>query len=281
MAAAAAGGLGLAGLSLLRQLLVRRFGAPTVRRGTTLPVDAHVGDVALPGPAGCTLRGLVLRADGASGTAIVVHGWGGSAADLLPLGRLLRDEGLDVLLLDARGHGRSDDTRLTSMPHIAEDVTAAVRWWRTADLCRDRLLLVGHSVGAGACLLAARDEGQVAGLVLIASMAHPREVMRGLLTAAGAPRVATGPALRVVEGLIGHRFDDFAPVHVLPQVAAPVLLVHGECDATIPVADAVSLAAVARDGELVVVPGAGHSDLDAVPAVAAGVRRLLTRSGYR
>lgn len=277
----AVGGVSLLGLRLLRRLLVRRFGLPAVRRGTTPPSAPDVETVDLPGPAGRTLRGLVLRAERATGTALAVHGWGGSAADLLPVGRLLQDEGLDVLLLDARGHGRSDDTPLTSMPHFAEDVAAAVRWWRTADLSPDRLLLVGHSVGAGACALVARDEADVAGLVLIASMAHPREAMRRLLTGAGAPRVTTAPALRLVEGLIGHRFDAFAPRRVLPLLDIPVLLVHGERDATIPVADALALAAAARDVELVVVPDAGHSDLDAVPAVAVALRRLLARTPVR
>lgn len=233
--------------------------------------------VELAGPRGCTLRGLALHADRPSGTALVVHGWGSSAADLLPVGQLLQDEGLDVLLLDARGHGRSDETELTSMPHIAVDLAAAVRWWRQADLCADRLLLVGHSVGAGACLLVARDTPEVAGLILISSMAHPREVMRRLLASAGMPRLALSPALRLVESLIGHRYDDFAPVRVLAGLDLPVLLVHGELDRTIPVRDAVLLASVAHDGDLVVVPGAGHSDLDAVPVVTAAVRRLLGR----
>jgi len=270
--------LSLVGLAVLRRQLVRRFGVPALRRGATAPSDPDVELVALPGPDGSTLRGLVLRASGASGTALVIHGWDGSAADLLPVGRLLQDEGLDVLLLDARRHGGSDDIAVTSMPHIAQDLAAAVRWCRRADLRADRLLLVGHSVGAGACLLVARGVPGVDGVVLIASMAHPREVMRRLLVSAGAPRVATPLALRVVEHLIGHRFDAFAPVHVLPLLDIPVLIVQGERDATIPVIDAQALAAVARDVELVIVPGAGHSALSAVPAVRTAVRDLLARA---
>lgn len=166
--------------------------------------------------------------------------------DLMPLGRLPQEQGLDVLLLDARGHGRSDDTRLTSMPHIAQDLTAAVRWWRTSDPRRDRLILAGHSVGTGACLLVARDLPDADGVVLFASMAHPRTVMRRLLADAGAPRVLIRPALRLVEQLIGHRFDAFAPMVVLPLLELPVLIVHGEQDTPVPGAEAHALASVAR-----------------------------------
>lgn len=256
---------------------MRRFGTPAVRRGTTAPVDPDVELVAMSGPDGATLRGLVLRAGSASGSAVVVHGWGGSAVDLMPVGRLLQDQGLDVLLLDARGHGRSDGTRLTSMPHIAQDIAAAVRWWRTSDLRRGRLILVGHSVGAGACLLAARDLPDADGVILFASMADPRTVMRGVLGDAGAPRVLIWPALRLVEQLIGHRFRAFAPIRVLPQLDLPVLIVHGEDDTTIPVEGAYALAAVAQDAELLIVPGAGHSELKAIPAVSTAVADLLTR----
>jgi len=269
----------VAGVSGARRLAVRRFGAPAQRRGTTLPTDKDVTAVTLPGPAGSTLRGLVLRARECAGTAIVVHGWGGSALDLLPIGRVLQDEGLDVVLVDARGHGRSDDVELTSMPHFADDVGAAVRWWRGTDLSHSFLLLVGHSVGAGACLLTARDEPDVSGVVLLASMAQPRQVMRKLLADATVPHWLALPALRMVEHLIGHRFATFAPLRVLSGLDVPVLIVHGERDATIAVTDARALAAVARDAELVVVPGAGHSDLDAVPPVRTALRRLLDRMG--
>lgn len=263
--------------AVLRDLVVRRFGVPPARRGTVLPPDADVEPVTLPGPDGAALRGLVLRAEAACGSAVVVHGWGGSALDLLPIGRLLHEQGWDVLLLDARGHGRSDGTRLTSMPHIAEDLAAAVEWRRAASLHRGRLVLVGHSVGAGACLLVARDHPEVDGVILLASMADPRRVMRALLVDAGAPRVLVRPALRLVERLIGHRFAAFAPVAVLPLLDLPVLLVHGDRDATIPVSDAHALAAVAQDAELVVVPGAGHSDVAITSSVSTAVSDLLTR----
>lgn len=83
----------------------------------------------------------------------------------------------------------------------------------------------------------------------------------------------------MVEHLIGHRFAAFAPLHRLSDSDLQVLIVHGQQDAAIAVTDARALAAVARDGGLVVVKGAGHSDLDAVPTVQAALRRLLDRTG--
>lgn len=154
----------------------------------------------LPGPGGATLRALLLRSPGAVGTALVLHGWGGSALDMLPVGELLREEGLDAVLLDARAHGRSDDVTLTSMPAFADDLSAAISWWR---------------------------------------------------------------------------FTSFAPLEVIQTLDLPLVIVHGQDDATISVEDAWQLARAAPHAELVVVPGAGHSDTAVVSALRVPLRRLL------
>lgn len=259
-----------------RAHFVRRYGLPPERRGTSLPSDRAVEAIELPGPDGSTLRGLVLSAPGAEGTAVALHGWGSSALDLLPLGRDLHRQGLNVLLVDAGGHGRSDAVTFTSMPRFAEDLQAALIWVRAdPQLGTGRLVLVGHSVGAGACLLAARDAAPVDGLVLLASMADPRTVMRRMLQSAHVPAALVPVALRVVEHVIGRRFRDFAPCRVIADLDVPVLIVHGDADQTVPVSEAHLLAAAAQHAELIVVPGAGHNELGALQVVSQGVRRML------
>ncbi len=263
---------------LARRALVRQYGVPPHRRGTELPAGDAIGTVELPGPGGATLRALLLRPPAAVGTALVLHGWGGSALDMLPVGELLREEGLDVVLLDARAHGRSDDVTLTSMSAFADDLSAAISWWRTASgLAGGRLVLVGHSVGAGACLLAARDEPAVDAVVALASMADPRRVMQRVLIGAGLPPRLTALPLRMVEHLIGRRFTSFAPLEVIQTLDLPLVIVHGQDDATIPVEDARQLARAAPHAELVVVPGAGHSDTAVVAALRIPLRQLLER----
>jgi len=136
-------------------------------------------------------------------------------------------------------------------------------------------VLVGHSVGAGACLLAARSEPDVTAVVSLSAMADPQAKMRQLLTSAGVPRTLRAPMLRAVEHLIGQRFHAFAPLRTLPGLPMPVLLVHGEDDAVVPVADARQLAAVAAGVQLLVLPGTGHGDLGAVPMLGDALRAFL------
>src|SRR5680860_1629455 len=157
-----------------------------------------------------------------------MHGWGGSALDMAPLAAPLREAGVHTLLLDARAHGRSDDSAITSMPHFAEDVAAGLSWLRAHPLVDPaRIVLVGHSVGAGACLLAAHRDPGVAGVVSLSCMAEPRAVMTRLLSGAHLPRAVRWLALRYVEHAIGMRFATFAPLTLLPTLTMPVLLIHG------------------------------------------------------
>lgn len=212
-----------------------------------------------------------------------MHGWGGSAAEMARLVVPLLAAGMHVLLLDARCHGRSDDDEFASMPRFAEDVESGLAWLRQRDdVDRSRLVLVGHSVGAGACLLVASRDRSVAAVVAIASMAHPGLFMERVL-GQRLPGPLTSLALRYVERTIGHRFETFAPVRTIGRIQAPVLLLHGDEDTTVPVADAYELHAHAPGGtELVVVEGADHTSIGAhIDAVTPAVHEFLRAAGVR
>jgi pimeloyl-ACP methyl ester carboxylesterase len=263
--------------------LRRRYGRPP-RRPVTQPPPGAL-DVALPGARGETLRAWLLAgaahtSDGPGPAAVVMHGWGASAADMLPVAQPLLAAGLHVLLLDAGGHGRSDDVEFSSMPAFADDVTVGLHWLQTRpEVDPTRIVLVGHSVGAGACLLVASRDPSIAAVISVASMAHPREFMsRALRTRLPAPLVPV--ALRVVERSIGHRFDSFAPINTIGQVRAPVLLLHGAGDSTVPVADAYALREHAPpDSSLLVVDDADHTSVEALDHVASALHGFLHAAG--
>jgi dipeptidyl aminopeptidase/acylaminoacyl peptidase len=209
-----------------------------------------------------------------------MHGWGASAADMVPLVGPLRPTGLNALLLDARCHGRSDDDNFASMPRFAEDIRAGLVWLRRRpDVDGGRIVLVGHSVGAGACLYVASSDPDVAAVVSIASMAHPQEFMaRALRNHLPSPLV--GLALRFVERTIGQRFETFAPIHTIGRVQAPVLLVHGARDETVPIEDAYALRSQAEGRvALHVVPTADHTSVETLTEVAPALIAFLRDVG--
>jgi uncharacterized protein len=254
---------------MLRRVLMRVYRIPVT---PTTPTPADLGlaaeDVHLDAVDGTRLRAWFLpghapstpHADGRRPALVVMHGWGSSGADLLPAAPDLIAAGLPTLLLDARGHGRSDATSFMSMPRFAEDVEAAVAWLRhDPRVDPERIGLLGHSVGAGASLLAASRDPRIGAVVTIGGMAHPAELIRGSRGLRRAPESVATRVLTTIEDTIEHRFDAFAPVHTITRVAAPVVVVHGTEDRTVPVRDAARLVdAGGPNVRLRLVPGAGH-----------------------
>jgi fermentation-respiration switch protein FrsA (DUF1100 family) len=86
--------------------------------------------------------------------------------------------------------------------------------------------------------------------------------------------------LRYVEHIIGYRFGEFAPLHTISRCTAPILLVHGALDPTVPVRDAQRLhAQLPGRSTLLVLPEAHHSDLEAIHEGKPELLRFLLEGG--
>ena len=216
----------------------------------------------------------VQNADPAPAVALL-HGWGGNAQYLLPFARLLHAAGFAVLLLDARNHGRSDADDFSSMVKFAEDLEHGLDWLEAQpEVDAGRIGVLGHSVGAAAALLVAPRRPRVRAVVSIAAFAHPGELMRQMMAAQRIPYWPVGWwVLRYIEKQINARYDDIAPVNTIRRIACPVLLVHGEQDRTVPVADAHAIYGN-RPGanvELWTLPDAGHGSVRRIESHGARI----------
>ena len=272
--------------SMLRWLLLRVYRIPPT---STNPTPAELGiaaeDVELTAPDGTCLRAWFLPGPAASDDAralpavVVLHGWGSAATDLLPAAPELLAAGLPLLYLDARGHGRSDPVDFMSMPRFAEDLDTAVGWLRRHPrIDPDRIGVVGHSVGAGACLLAASRDPGIAAVIAIAAMAHPAELIRSARGLRPAPEPVTIRVLTTIEDTIGHRFDAFAPINTIARIDVPVVVVHGTDDTTVPPRDAARLVdAAGPKARLRLVPGAGHRAVTPFLPLVGELGRFLRR----
>ena len=212
---------------------------------------------------------------------VLLHGWGGNAEALLPLAPPLHAAGYHLLAFDARNHGRSEGAGHSSMVRFAADLENALEWLaHRPEIDDGRMALIGHSVGAAAGLLVASRSERLAAVVSLACFAHPGELMNTILGRKRVPQRLRRWVLRYIEWVIGASFRDIAPQQTIRRVDNPVLLVHGEHDATVPVADAEILYRN-RSGDhvrLLRVPGAGHQSVEHLPEWAGTVGEFLTAS---
>ena len=229
---------------------------------TETPEGLPWREVTVPGGNGKPLFGWFIATGERAPALVVMHGWGGNAEMMLPLAAPLHAAGFALLLLDARCHGRSADDSFASLPRFAEDIEAGLDWLaEQPEVDGGRLGVVGHSVGAGAALLVASRRPELGAVISLAAFAHPAGMMRRWLASKRIPHWPFGAyILAYVQRVIGYRFDDIAPCRTIARVSCPVLLVHGQDDATVPVEEARQIhAASGGRAELLVVPGS-HDD---------------------
>lgn len=252
------------GLVRLFPEMIKRGFAPPRRDQPHTPADLGLPEVpiTLTSASGTALHAWFIPAGGRAPAVVVLHGWGANASLMLPLAPHLHRAGLHALFLDARNHGRSERDDFVSMPRFAEDLDVAIDWLLALEDVTS-VGVIGHSVGAGAALLAGSRRNDLGAIVSVSAFAHPGEIM------ASAPPMSRMPAsmrqgvMRTMERTIGARFDDIAPRVTAGRVRAPLMLVHGAADTVVPVSNLDELKALVPSARTLVVPGADHGSLEA------------------
>lgn len=198
---------------------------------------------------------------------------------MLPISLPFLKAGMNILLLDSRNHGGSDPDSFSSLPRFAEDVGCATDWVKSHfNNPPQKIVLLGHSVGAGAVLLEASRRDDISAVISISAFAHPEWMMRRYLGRFHLPGPLLNGILRYVEWVIGHRFEQIAPLNTLGKISSPVLLVHGLADDTVPVSDAEALSHAAGI-ELLLVNDAGHDSVDKIEEHGDRLIHFLMKRG--
>ena len=185
---------------------------------------------------------------------------------------------------------RFDFTPLGTLSRQVAELAAVVAWCREA--LGGRVILLGRSMGGSAALATAAADRRVAGLALWATPHDLDETFR-LALGAGYDRLARGEELDVCDeygalSLTPGFVADFAAFDLLAAVDAlagrPLLVVHGEEDAVVPVRQAREVFARAGEPkELALVPGGDHQLLvgheRATTAVLAWLAKMFPPGG--
>jgi pimeloyl-ACP methyl ester carboxylesterase len=253
------------GLGLLFHLLLHWFyRAPRiVEQGTPDSLNLPYTEHSLSGPKDKRLFSWFIPAVDSCCTVIVVHGWGANMEMILPLAQPFHQAGMDVLLYDARNHGKSDGDSFSSLPRFAEDLGVALDWVRQRNPAH-QVIVLGHSIGAAASILTASQRHDIDLVIGISGFAHPHLIMSHHLGKPWVPGFLRHLILNYVQWVIGFRFDDIAPMNRIAHVQCPVLLAHGTADTTIPISHMRLIEANAKGDppiKIIEVEGAEHDSI--------------------
>ena len=225
---------------------------------------------------GQELQGWLVEPEKDKGGAVVVmvHGWGSSHVRMILLAEPLLLAGHPVFLYDVRHHGLAPDAPYVTARHFRDDTRAAVG--EVAELFPERpVVLIGHSMGGSAGVLAAAEGMPVQGLVSIAAPANLWEVWAEHFNARGLPGKwivkILSPFWRRRAGV---PFRTLNPERKARELKVPFLILHGDEDESVHVAHARLFASAARV-EPVILRGEGHNDLLKSPALIREVSGFL------
>jgi hypothetical protein len=268
-------------------------------------VAAGAQDIAVPAPPG-ELHGTLLKAGDNAPAVLIIAGSGPTDRDgnsslnvrastyrLLAEG--LAASGISSLRYDKRGVGESKaalssetDLRIQTYANDAGAMAAALRR-QTGAKC---VWVLGHSEGALLAEMMAQHADGICGLVLVSGSGRKAaDLLRGQMQTALPPqmqpaalstlselekgRIVLNPpqaaAVLFRESVQPYMISWFRedPVTLLAAIRLPVLILQGDNDLQISVADAKLLAAAKPDATLVILPGVNHV-LKAAPADRAG-----------
>lgn len=178
-------------------------------------------------------------------TLIFFHGNGGNITNVSWLGQRFAKQGFDVLLFDYRGYGASDGVASYESDLYADGDAAVTFVMKQKNAPPERIVLYGHSLGT-AIVADVASRGNF-GAVIVES---------GFSSASSVANTAMPWLPQFLHFLGRNRFESGRK---LTSVRAPILIVHGDPDGTIPTAEAHLLFASANEPKkLLIVPGAGH-----------------------
>lgn len=186
---------------------------------------------------------------------VLLHGWGGYAAQMLPLAQALSAQGLRPLLVDLPAHGRSEGST-SNLPQFARAIDYLVA--RQQQQGHEVRAVVAHSLAANAAAHAASRGTPMDRLVLLAPPASPHEYTRLFAHVFGLHEGTRAAMQKLIEAREGILMPQFEPAAVGPRVRVPTLVVHDRGDSINRFADGQAYAHAVRGAQLLATEGLGH-----------------------
>jgi pimeloyl-ACP methyl ester carboxylesterase len=205
--------------------------------------------------------------------AVLLHGWQGRGTQMCAFIDVLHDAGCDVVAIDGPAHGASPGTRADAgrFALALRDVVAAIGG---ADV------VVAHSMGAGATVLALNDGMPVRAAVLISPPSSAEQIADDFSASLGLSKKMDAAFRRRIEQVFHPYMWNKLQIEKMAAQLTHVagLIVHDVDDGEVPFARGAAVHAAWPGSTLLATKGLGHRRVLRDPIVLRAVHAHVVKS---
>lgn len=195
------------------------------------------------------LHAKVYKNDSCKQVAILCHGYRASAyRDFAGIAKQFIDQGIGVILIDHRAHGKSGGHSLTFGVKEVRDVLGWIKYARNTFGPNKQLILMGFSMG-GATVLNCADKVDDNTLIIADSpYCYPHEIISASIASVHLPVSLLYPLVNIAANIFAHANMNYLNAYeAIKYTKCKLLIIHGNKDRIVPQRLSQKLAETYRD----------------------------------
>ena len=219
-------------------------------------------------------------------TVIVAHGYRASSIEMVSYAEYFRDHyGFNVLLPDARGHGKSEGEYVGMGWPDRLDYLQWVQWTLKKNGDSSELILFGASMGGATMMMLSGEKlpSQVKFIVEDCGFSSVEAILTyQIKNRTDFPvELLLGSLKTYVQVKLGYSLEEASSIEQVRKKTVPMIFIHGDADSIVPVSMVYQVYEAAPEPKsLLIVPGAEHvrafNDEKARSLVDGYIKKYLT-----
>ncbi|WP_462405394.1 alpha/beta hydrolase [Gracilibacillus sp. Marseille-QA3620] len=214
-----------------------------------------------------TLAGYYLPAEKETNqTVIIAHGYSGRATGMFAYAKYYHEVlGYNVLMPDARGHGKSEGDYIGFGWHERKDYAQWIDYVIERNGDKSEIALHGVSMGSATVMMTSGEElpEQVKAVIADCGYTSALDIlsyqMGEMYGLPSFPLIQSTSMLTKLRA--GYSFEEASALEQIKKTSLPIFFIHGEDDTFVPVEMVYELYEAANgEKELYIVPGAEHGN---------------------
>ena len=206
-------------------------------------------------------------------TIIFIHGWGRDKGRMVSRARRFAQKEFISIFFSAQDHGKSSKIRQgMNIIRYKEDIEDVITWWKNP------VILIGHSLGGGAALLAAQSSLVKAVIAEAPPYDFPADFKYLYRLGLKAFTRFFLPGIVLIHIIQRKKYQktDYSPLAIAGMIEKPVLLIHGIKDEIFPPENTILLGKKIKKSQVWLPKESSHYNIENHPEYAMKVEKFIS-----